>query len=237
MRLASSLIALAVLAPVAALGQSTPVVLELYTSQGCSSCPPADALLTELAGREGVIALALHVDYWDYLGWRDSFARPQNTKRQRAYAKAARSRSIYTPEMVVQGEKRMKGHDAERILGEIARQQARPAEAELELSRDGDALEIRIVPRDGAEPGPADVHLVRFLPEQQVAIEDGENAGRDITYTNIVTDWQTIGHWDGLGPVELRQEGVGGDQPLAVIVQRSRMGPVVTAAELEVAGQ
>jgi hypothetical protein len=233
MRLASPLLMLMTFAPLAALGQSSPVVLELYTSQGCSSCPAADALLTELAGREGVIALALHVDYWDYLGWKDSFARPEFTKRQRAYAKAARSRSIFTPELIVQGESRVKGHDAERIDDAIARQQSRPAEADLELSRDGDALEIRITPRPGAEPGPAAVHLVRFIPSQQVAIEAGENAGREITYSNIVTDWQTIGHWDGLAPAELRYEGMAGDEPLAVIVQRTRMGPVITAAELD----
>ena len=94
------------LTPLGAWAQ-TPVVLELFTSQGCSSCPPADALLAELAERPDIIALALHVDYWDYLGWKDSFGSPKYTARQRAYAKAARSRSVYTPEMVVQGEDRV----------------------------------------------------------------------------------------------------------------------------------
>ena len=95
--------AAALLLPVGAAGQeappATPVLVELFTSQGCSSCPPADALLTELAARDDVIALALHVDYWDYLGWKDEFGRPGNSKRQRAYAKAARSKTIFTPEM------------------------------------------------------------------------------------------------------------------------------------------
>ena len=100
--------------------QGSPVVVELFTSQGCSSCPPADALLRKLAEEEDVIALALHVDYWDYLGWKDSFATPKFTARQRAYAKKARSRSIYTPQMVVQGEDRVVGNDAEMVLARIS---------------------------------------------------------------------------------------------------------------------
>jgi hypothetical protein len=224
-------LAVAALLPIAASAQQTPVVVELFTSQGCSSCPPADALLTELAGREGVIALALHVDYWDYLGWKDGFGRPGNTARQKAYAKAARSRSIFTPEMVVQGTERVKGHNADLILAEIARYGERPAEAELELERDGDTLSIHLEPT-GAEVGPADIHLVRFLPSAEVAIEAGENAGRSVTYSNIVTDWETIARWDGASPVDMRYEGLE-EGPVAVIVQEKRMGPVLTAATVE----
>jgi hypothetical protein len=232
MRLATSLIAVvAAVAPAGAGLRAAPVVLELYTSQGCSSCPPADALLAQLAEVDGVIALALHVDYWDYLGWKDAFGKPQHTARQRAYAKAARSRTIFTPEMVVQGEERLKGHDAERIMKEIARQRALPAEAEITLKRDGDDLEVHIEPTGSAEPGASVVYLVRFIPSEGVDIEGGENAGRSVTYTNIVTDWQTIGEWDGASPLDLRHEATGG-APLAVIVQRAHMGPVVTAAEM-----
>ena len=225
------LAAAAALLPLGAAAQDTPVVLELFTSQGCSSCPPADALFTELAGREGVIALALHVDYWDYLGWKDGFGRPGNTARQKAYAKAARSRSIFTPEMVVQGDERVKGHDADRILEEIARYRAKPPQAELGLEREGDTLSIHLAPT-GATAGPADVHLVRFLPSEDVAIEGGENAGRTLTYTNIVTDWETIARWDGASPVDMRYEGLE-KGPVAVIVQRTHMGPVLTAAKAE----
>src|SRR5918996_4983900 len=106
-------------APPLARAQTNPVVVELFTSQGCSSCPPADALLAELAGKDGVIALALHVDYWDYLGWADSFASPAFTARQRAYAKKAHSRTIYTPQMIVQGEDRLVGSDDEMVLARI----------------------------------------------------------------------------------------------------------------------
>ena len=87
-----------------------PVVIELYTSQGCSSCPPADALLNELAGRDDVIALAMHVDYWDYIGWKDIFANPAHTVRQRAYANADGQRMIYTPQMIVGGKDHVVGY-------------------------------------------------------------------------------------------------------------------------------
>jgi hypothetical protein len=229
MRLLPSLLAALVLATPAPGGDS-PVVVELFTSQGCSSCPPADELLTTLAQQDDVIALALHVDYWDYLGWKDSFGKPRHTARQKAYAKAARSRTIYTPEMVIQGQERLKGHDAATIIGKIALHRQQPAPATLELARDGDALEISLAPA-GAAAGPADVHVVRFLPEEEVSIEAGENAGRTLTYTNIVTDWQTVMQWDGAAPVEFRYEDAG-DGPLAVIVQQSRMGPVLAAAKL-----
>jgi hypothetical protein len=225
------IVAAALMTPLGAAAQGAPVVVELFTSQGCSSCPPADALLTELAGREGVIALALHVDYWDYLGWKDAFALPGNTARQRAYAKAARSRSIFTPEMVVQGAERVKGHDAERVLAEIARYEARPPGAELGLERDGDTLRIHLAPA-GDGGGPADIHLVRFLPSADVAIEAGENAGREVTYTNIVTGWETIARWDGASAVDMRYEGLE-DGPVAVIVQGKHMGEVLTAATAE----
>jgi hypothetical protein len=229
------LVAVLSLVPLAGRAQTTPVVLELFTSQGCSSCPPADALLTELAGREGVIALALHVDYWDYLGWKDRFARPGNTARQRAYAKAAHRRSIFTPQMIVQGDERVKGHDAERILETIEQWQQQPAKAELRLEREGDTLAIHLAPgaaSGGAEVGMADVHLVRFQPSAEVAIEAGENAGRKLTYTNVVTDWETIARWDGTAPVDMSYDGLE-EGPVAVIVQRAHMGPVMTAATAE----
>jgi len=232
MRPLPSLIAAALtLAPLSVAAQATPVVLELFTSQGCSSCPPADALLTDLAARPGVIALALHVDYWDYLGWKDEFASPAHTARQRAYAKAARSRTIFTPEMVVQGSERVKGHDGTGISSDIADAQKRPAGAALSLEREGDGLAIHLAPIEGGS-GPADVYLVRYIPSQGVAIGGGENAGRTVTYTNIVTDWETVARWDGSSPVDFRYDGVE-EGPLAVIMQRSHMGPVPTAAKLD----
>jgi hypothetical protein len=210
--------------------QENPVVVELFTSQGCSSCPPADAFLTELAGRDGVIALALHVDYWDYLGWKDSFGSPKFTARQRAYAKVAHSRSIFTPQMIVQGQDHWVGHDAERVLGSIAAHGEAPSPVQLRVERGTSALRIRIEPID-APVGPSDVHVVRYIPSHDVAIGGGENAGYRFTYSNIVTDWQTVARWDGETPLEIAYE-TPDPEPLAVIVQKVRMGPVVTAANL-----
>jgi hypothetical protein len=265
MRRLAALLAAVCLAPLAAGAQETPVVLELYTSQGCSSCPPADALFADLARRDDVIALALHVDYWDYLGWKDAFAKPRHSARQKAYAKAARSRTVFTPEMVVQGEDRLKGHDAAAIAEEIAAHLRQPPGALLSVAREGEAIRIEIAPpgagtgeiarstagivgtptaaagaapeaapAEGAAspaPAPADIHVVRYIPEARVAIDGGENAGQTVTYHNIVTDWQTIGQWDGRSDAAFVHSEPGAG-PVAVIVQRARMGPVLAAARL-----
>lgn len=221
---------LVALSPGTARSQPAPVVVELFTSQGCSSCPPADALLAELADLPGVIALALHVDYWDYLGWKDSFADPAFSDRQKAYAQSFGKRSIFTPQMVVQGRDSLVGHDADRIRGRIAAHQAESPAVELTVRREGDELWIRLAPRD-TPVGPAEVQLVRFIPSYEVSIEGGENAGQRILYTNIVASWETVATWDGTGPVELRYDGIDGT-PGVVIVQRGRVGPVLTAARL-----
>lgn len=208
----------------------TPVVVELYTSQGCVACPPADALFGQLAAMNGVVALALHVDYWDYMGWTDVFGSPEHTARQKAYAGVFGSRTLYTPQIIVQGEDRMKGHDADAILADIARRQAQPAQATVNIERAGTTLILRMAPVADAV-GAADVQLVSYLPAQTVEIEKGDNAGRTVSYANIVTGWRTVGLWDGTAPYELKVD----DAPegsLAVVVQRQKLGPVLAAATL-----
>ncbi len=223
---------LAALMPVSGRAQPAPVVIELFTSQGCSSCPPADALLSELAAEPGVIALALHVDYWDYLGWTDSFATPAFSARQKAYAAAFGKRSIFTPQMIVQGSDVLVGHDGPRIRARIAERLTEAPVADLSLRREGDMLTILLAPR-GAPVGAAEVHLVQFIPFDEVAIEGGENAGQRIGYSNIVRSWDTVAIWDGAAELELelRRDGLDGGHG-AVIVQRGRMGPVLSAAML-----
>lgn len=205
-----------------------PVVVELYTSQGCSSCPPADALVAELARRDDVLPLALHVDYWDYIGWADSFADPAFTRRQKAYALVAGARTIYTPQMVVGGLDHLIGTRAMELGDLIEAHRARPEPVALEVARLPAGLSIRAEAR-GALPGAVEVQLVRFKPEQTVSIGRGENAGRTITYANIVTDWRMIGRWSGAAPLALTTELSGGDRA-AVILQLEGPGAILAAA-------
>jgi hypothetical protein len=204
------------------------VVVELFTSQGCSSCPPADELLTRLAKRGDILALALHVDYWDYIGWADSFASPAYTARQKAYARVAGSRTIYTPQIVVGGRDHIVG-TREMELGELIEiHNDLPQPVSLSATRTGGAVVIRassVAPL----PRPVLVQLVRYMPEQTVEILRGENEGRTITYSNIVTDWREVGRWAGDAPLEISAE-VTGDDGAAVILQEDGPGAVVAAA-------
>lgn len=160
-----------------AASQQNPVVVELYTSQGCSSCPPADAILHELARREDVIALALHVDYWDYIGWKDPFGDPAHAERQRAYAMKAGRRSVYTPEMIVQGETDIVGAKPMKLSEAIAAHAKRDAPVQLTLSRDAQTLRIEAAARVALN-GPVTVHMLRYVPHKTTVIERGENRGK-----------------------------------------------------------
>ena len=233
MRILQPLLVVVALAfPGLASAQRAPqVVVELFTSQGCVSCPPADAVFHRIAARPEILALALHVDYWDYLGWKDIFGQPAHSRRQRAYAATEGKRSIYTPQMIIGGVDRVVGSDLDEVEKSLDAHLTLPQRAMVDLAREGDKVRLRVAPADVNGAGASDIHVVRYVPEAVVTIDSGENAGQVITYTNIVTDWQTIGQWDGTGPIDLRHEAPG-DGPLAVIVQRSHMGPVVTAAEM-----
>lgn len=207
-----------------------PVVVELYTSQGCSSCPPADEIFAGLTARPDVIALALHVDYWDYIGWKDSFGRPQFTERQRAYARVAGARTIYTPQMIVSGMEHLVGVRPAELMSMITRHAAMPAKAELRAQREGGMVRITANPMQALDAG-AVVEIIRYMPQATVEIRGGENAGRAITYHNIVTDWQRIGIWDGAAPLSMTvQEAPGGNG--VVILQEPGPGPILAAARL-----
>lgn len=207
------------------------VVVELYTSQGCSSCPPADAYFAELAKDKRVIPLALHVDYWDYIGWADSFANPKFTDRQKAYAHAVGSRTIYTPQMIVGGKDRVEGHQPELVDQLIGAQLAAAQPVALRLQRNGDDLHITAKSM-GDLMGAVRVQLVRYTPSAVVEIEHGENAGLKVRYSNIVTSWQVIGNWPGVVPLDL-QAKVSGTDPVVVILQQEGPGDILAAARLE----
>lgn len=208
---------------------TSPVVVELFTSQGCSSCPPADELLTELAERQDVLPLALHVDYWDYIGWADAFARPEHTKRQKIYARAAGSRTIYTPQMVVGGVEQIVGARPMELVDAITRHLQMGPSVHVTAQRAGDAVRVTAPKPD--VPGHFLVQLVRFTPKETVSIERGENAGRTLEYSNIVTDWQVLGDWSGVEPLDMSFP-VPGPEEGAVIVQQARQGAIVGAVRL-----
>ncbi len=216
--------------PVAA-QSTTGVLVELYTSQGCSSCPPADAFLSELAQADGVIALALHVDYWDYIGWEDAFADPAFTERQKMYARAANSRMVYTPQMIVGGLDRVEGNTPDAVVRFIGKHMAHSGGVDLTLTRKGAQVEIRASAAQPLAKG-AMVQLVRYLPEATIQIERGENAGRSMTYHNIVTSWQRVGEWQGGAPLDMTADAPG-DEPVVVILQEPGPARVLAAARLD----
>lgn len=208
------------------------VVVELFTSQGCSSCPPADALLAELALRDDVLALALHVDYWDYIGWTDGFARPEHTMRQKVYAHLAGERSIYTPQMIIGGLDHVVGFKPMQVADFIHEHQAKPARVVLKLDETAGVIALSAEPAEAA-PLPADLValLVRFTPLVSVEIAHGENAGRVIDYANIVSEIRPLGNWDGRNGLALEFRLAGTD-PAAVILQARSTGEIVAAARL-----
>jgi hypothetical protein len=199
-------------------------VVELFTSEGCSSCPPAEAFLTDLARRADVLPLSFHVTYWDYLGWKDPYSLPLATSRQRDYAGLLGDNQVYTPEMVVNGTAGFVGSDRERGLQEISR--AQPANAvPLRLTRDPSGLSIAV----GAGAGHAQLLLVGFDPEHETRVGRGENGGRILHESNIVRSLTALGAWSGL-PLTLRQPPPEGEQ-YALLLQ-SDDGKILAAARL-----
>lgn len=223
-------------------------VLELFTSQGCSSCPPADRLLTKLAKEPGVLALGYHVDYWDYIGWRDVFGSPENTERQRAYAQAFATTTIYTPQMVVNGRKGVVGsHEAK--IRKLMRATALPqggSTPKVALSVEGDRLHITADAGELDPDAPAPVlMLVTFDDETITTIERGENSGRTIVNTRPVRDWRILGMASGepmdidLPFASLLKRGEPSGGGCAVILQAVTAdgipGPILAAAQMEFA--
>ena len=186
------LLAASALPGVAAEMKTNPkAVLELFTSQGCSSCPPADALLKSMQQRPDIITLAYHVDYWDYTGWTDTFDGKAYTDRQRAYATAWGSSDIYTPQLVINGRKDVVGsrrNDVEREINEAS------LAIPVSLNIASDMLEVSIDGKPG-EPESA-VWLVTYIEKATVPVDHGENAGKSLPYTQIVTGRHVLGMWD-----------------------------------------
>ncbi len=210
-----------------------PVVVELFTSQGCASCPPADALLAELAQQPHILPLALHVDYWDYIGWEDQFAQAAFTTRQKSYAHAAGRRMIYTPQMIVAGRVEVAGTKPERVSAAIAAERARPPVMRIDVKARADgSVRVRLVPLGPIDRN-AEVIVVRYAPLRESEITRGENAGHTFHYVNVVTEWTVLGTWDAREPAEFDIPVPSSPQPGAVLVQVAGQGAILSAARLD----
>ncbi|MDA7946494.1 MAG: DUF1223 domain-containing protein [Hyphomicrobiaceae bacterium] len=214
-------------------------VIELFTSQGCSSCPPADKLLGKLARRDDVVALTFPVDYWDYLGWKDTLASPAFSARQRAYAKSRGDGEVYTPQVVVDGVSHAVGSRPSEVRQAIARskRKLRNARVPLKLRTEGDSLVITVgAAPQGARVKPATVWLALVKKAETVKIARGENRGRTITYHKVVRDMTPIGQWTGKRVViklpkhHLQNRDADG---CTVLLQQDTAGPVLAAVEMK----
>jgi hypothetical protein len=206
-------------------------VVELYTSQGCSSCPPADEFFGELRQMPGVIALSLHVDYWDYIGWEDTLADPKFTKRQHNYAHAENSKMVYTPQVIVGGVTRAVGTSRSEIIDAVQQMQAQSSAVDLSATRSNGQVDI-LARASRAFDQRATVYLVQYQPQVRVDIGRGENAGRMVTYYNVVQRWDEADSWSGAAPLKSRVQARG-DGEWVVIIQEAGFGRILAAAKVE----
>lgn len=213
---------------------SQPVLVELFTSQGCYSCPPADRLLGRLVEEGAVVALAFHVNYWDRLGWPDPFATDWGTRRQHRYGETVSNRRVYTPQLVIDGQAHEVGSNERGVRRAIAQAAATPHPATPALGWAGPGR-LRIALPDAAAAAGADIWIARFDKRRETAILRGENGGKRLAYHQIVRERVSLGRFDGraqtletdIPPGEARNWGV------AVIVQAPGPGRVLGAALLD----
>jgi hypothetical protein len=222
---------------VVAHAQSRPAVVELFTSQGCSSCPPADTYIGELAQRRDVLALSFHVDYWDEQGWRDRFGLPESVQRQREYANNLRLSSIYTPQVVIDGRDNFVGNDRASIGRALTGSRSGGVVVALSV-HDGDVLvDLGEQQNDGAasqKGAPSDVLLVAYLRTAVSSIGRGENAGRTLKEFNIVRGFHNLGRWSGQKQqYHARVDSLPPDATdVAILVQPVGQAPIIGAAAI-----
>jgi hypothetical protein len=210
--------------------EPAPVVVELFTSQGCNSCPPADAVLGELARRDDVLPLSFHVTYWDRLGWPDSFGLAASTERQEAYADSLGRRGLYTPQMVVGGRLDVVGSQRRRVLEAIELLQRHPQPGPVIAIANG---ELTLAAGD---QGACTLWLIGFDRAHDVAIERGENRGRRLRYHNVVREIVDLGTWNGGSvalPLPLARFVSNQRDGAALLVQRQRDGAIIGARRIE----
>ncbi len=190
----------ALFVPMSIVGQAqaqTRGVIELFTSQGCSSCPPADKLLAELAHDPSLVALSWHIDYWDYLGWKDTFAKPAFTARQKAYSAVRGDRNIYTPQVIVNGVQQMVGSNRSKIDAAISSTRSSELTVPITFDSTGSSVRVSIGAAPVGGPRTGMVYLLPVFRSREVNIRRGENASHAITYTNVVRSVSELTSWAG----------------------------------------
>ena len=238
MALAATLLAGPAMAdPAPAAASKNSAVIELFTSQGCSSCPPADALLGRLVDKPGLVALSFSVDYWDYLGWRDTLGAPANSDRQRGYARSRGDGRVYTPQIVVDGVVHVNGADESAVRAAVKAAEKRLAEVKVPVSMhaEGDTLIVDI----GAAPAGSDrraaaVWLAIAKEVEKVEGARGENRGRALSYHHPVREFTPIGIWHGEAMtlrLPLKDLKTMGGDCLFALLQVENTGPILGAAE------
>jgi hypothetical protein len=211
--------------------QGRTVVVELFTSEGCSSCPPADAFFKELTAMPGVLALSYHVDYWDYLGWKDTLGSPENSQRQYDYAHARGDMDVYTPQMIIDGRKHYVGSNRSVVLDAIG--MARDAKPGVPLSLSESGMELVVEIGAASDAKESTLWLLPVDPEVSVKILKGEIAGQEISYHNVVKRLVPAGMWSGEAKtLRLPKDGVLSDSTkgCVALLQRGKVGPVLAAA-------
>ncbi|WP_457349431.1 DUF1223 domain-containing protein [Sphingomonas sp. UYP23] len=206
---------------------ANPVVVELFQSQGCSSCPPANANLNAIADRPDVLALSFSVTYWDQLGWKDTFGSPRWTARQWDYAHSAGRPQVATPQVIVNGGPTLVGNDAAQLAAVIAKT-GRPRGGPV-LARVGNTLRV-----GASAPGTtATIWLVRYDPRvRAVPIRAGENGGRTLPHRDIVRELVPLGTWQGLAAAFALPAAKEANLASAVLVQRGKGGPIIASAKI-----
>ena len=208
-----------------------PVVVELFTAQGCAGCPEANTRVEALADTPGVIALTYAVDYWDYLGWADTFARPEFAQRQRAYRRPLKLRAVGTPQVVIDGRRQVPGAQEEALKAAVEEEAARRVfPPEVEFRETGDQVGVG----SGRAPaGGAEVVAVIYRPgPQTVEIERGDNRGRTVRQVNVVRAVRSLGSWTGRPDLYDLPDGIAADEAVAVLVQARADRRILTAAVL-----
>jgi len=207
------------------------VMVELFTSQGCSSCPPADETLADLADREDVLGLSLHVDYWNYLGWKDTFAQAEHTARQAEYRDKLGSRVLFTPQIVVDGTRSVPGYKRSMIDSAIAQAAEMPDPASIRIGTEDGMLHAEIV-SEGAL-GACTIWVASYDQAAKVAIDRGENAGRTFTYRNVVDKLMKVGPWQGNSAERFPLPQPGPGEGIAIWLQDDRSGRVLATSFFE----